>query len=140
MKRSNLILLGLLLVQAGFSQAPGRGGRGGGLPGATAEQMRAIADMNTALAAQNAAVTAARAELTAAVYGASRDEAAIRAAVEKIRVAEVMLATKRAEEFARLQAGPNKLTPEQVAALVAAGGNPAGRGGRGRGAAAGRGN
>jgi len=98
--------------------------------------------MNTALAAENAAVTAGRAELTAAVYTASRDEAAIRAAVEKIRVAEIALATKRAEEFAKLQEDPNKLTPEQVSALIAAGCNPAaGRGRGGAGAAgAGRGN
>ena len=42
-------------------------------------------------------------------------------------------ASVQADEFAKLQAGPNKLTPEQVTALVAAGGNaPAGgRGGRG---------
>ncbi len=47
------------------------------------------------------------------------------------------LATKRAEEFAKLQAGPNKLNPGQVTALIAAGGNPsAGRGGRGGGGAA----
>jgi len=142
MMRINLILVCLLLAQSGFPQAPGRGSRGGGLPGASAEQMQAVADMNAALAPQNSAVTAARAELAAAVYGASRDEAAIRAAVEKLRVAEIALATKRAEEFARLQAGPNKLTPEQVSALIAAGGNPAaGRGGRGGGArGAGRGN
>ena len=116
--------------------APGGpgGGRGrGGLPGATPEQTQAVADMNTALAALNSAVTTARTELATATFVDVPNEAAIRAAVEKLRVAELALASKRAEEFAKLQAGPNKLTAEQVAALIAAGGSsPAvGRGGRG---------
>ena len=110
------------------------GGRGrGGLPGATPEQTQAVTDMNTALAALNTAVTAARTELATATFGDVKNEPAIRAAVEKLRVAELALASKRAEEFAKLQAGPNKLTPEQVTALIAAGGSlpAAGRGGRG---------
>ena len=117
---------------AGYGQAPGRGGRGGGLPGATAEQLQAVAEMNNALAVQSSAVTAARDELAAATYAGARDESAIKAAVEKLRMAELALATRRGEEFAKLQAGPNKLKPEQVTALIAAGGNAnAGRGGRG---------
>jgi Spy/CpxP family protein refolding chaperone len=119
-------------VQAG----PGGGGRGrGGLPGATPEQMQAIADMNTALAALNTAVTTARNELAAATFADVKNEAGIRAAVEKVRAAELALAMGRATEFAKLQAGPNKLNAEQVTALIAAGGNPGG-GGRGRGAGA----
>jgi Spy/CpxP family protein refolding chaperone len=138
-----------LMGGVAYGQGPGpggggRGGRGGGLPGATAEQMQAVADMNTALSTQISAVTASRAQLASATFGAVKDDAAIRGAVEKLREAELALATKRAEEFAKLQAGPNKLTPEQVAALIATGGNPAaGRGGRGGGpppAGAGRGN
>lgn len=118
--------------------APGGpgGGRGrGGLPGATPEQTQAVADMNTALAALNSAVTTARTELATATFVDVPNEAGIRAAVEKLRVAELALASKRAEEFAKLQAGPNKLTPEQVTALIAAGGNSptVGRGGRGAG-------
>ena len=109
------------------------GGRGrGGLPGATPEQMQAIADMNTALAALNTAVTTARNELATATFADVKNEAGIRAAVEKVRVAELALAMGRAAEFAKLQAGPNKLNAEQVTALIAAGGNP-GAGGRGRG-------
>ena len=110
------------------------GGRGrGGLPGATPEQTQAVADMNAALAALNTAVTTARSELAAATFADVKNEVAIRTAVEKLRVAELALASKRAEEFAKLQAGPNKLTPEQVTALIAAGGtSPAV--GRGRGA------
>jgi len=110
------------------------GGRGrGGLPGATPEQTQAVADMNAALAALSSAVATARTELASATYVDVKNEAGIRAAVEKLRVAELALASKRAEEFAKLQAGPNKLTPEQVTALIAAGGSlpAAGRGGRG---------
>src|SRR5207253_6142535 len=111
-------------------------GRGrGGLPGATPEQTQAVADMNTALAALNSAVTTARTELATATFVDVLNEAAIRAAVEKLRVAELALASRRAEEFAKIQAGPNKLTPEQVAAFIAAGGNSPAvrRGGRGAG-------
>ena len=112
------------------------GGRGrGGLPGATPEQTQAVADMNTALAPLNSAVTTARTELATATFVDVLNEAAIRAAVERLRLAELALASKRAEEFAKLQASPNKLTQEQVGALIAAGGNlpAAGRGGRGAG-------
>jgi Spy/CpxP family protein refolding chaperone len=111
----------------------GRGGRGGGLPGATPEQTQAVVDMNTALAALNTAVMTARNELATVTFAAVKNVAGITAAVEKLRVAELALATKRADEFAKLQAGPNKLNPEQVKALIEAGGNPGGRGGRGRG-------
>lgn len=115
------------------AQGAGRG-RGGGLPGATPDQMQAVAAMNTALAEQAAAVTAARAELANVTFAPVKDAAGITAAVEKLRAAELALATKRAEEFAKLQAGPGKLNPEQVKALIAAGGNAGrGRGGRGGG-------
>jgi Spy/CpxP family protein refolding chaperone len=122
----------VVFSDASYGQAPGRGGRGGGLPGATAEQLQAVAEMNNALTVQSSAVTAARNELAAVTFASVKDDAAIKAAVEKLRIAELALATRRAEEFAKLQGGPNKLKPEQVAALIAAGGNAnAGRGGRG---------
>jgi Spy/CpxP family protein refolding chaperone len=119
---------------AGAGQAPGGrgGGRGGGLPGATPEQTQAVADMNMALAALTTAATAARNNLGAVAIANVRNDAGIRAAADKLRAAELALATKRAEEFAKLQAGPNKLNPEQVTALInqSVGG---GRGGGGRG-------
>ena len=97
--------------------------------------------MNTALAALNAAVTTARTELATVTFADVKNAAGITAAVEKVRVAELALATKRAEEFAKLQAGPNKLNADQITALIAAGGNPGagGRGGPGSGGAAGAG-
>jgi len=113
--------------------AGGQGGRGrGGLPGATPEQTQAVTDMNAALATLSAAVTAARTELATATFANVKNLSAITAAVEKVRVAELALATKRAEEFTKLQAGPNKLNADQVTALIAAGGTAGGgRGGRG---------
>jgi hypothetical protein len=113
-------------------QGGGRGGRGGGLPGATPEQTQAVADMNATLTDLNAAVTRARAELATVTFAEVRNVAGISAAVEKVRAAELALATKRAEEFAKLQAGPNKLNPDQVKAFIASGGR-GGRGGRGGG-------
>jgi hypothetical protein len=90
--------------------------------------------MNAALADLTTAVATARAGLATATFADVKNAAAITAAVEKVRAAEVALATRRAEEFAKLQAGPNKLNPEQVSALIAAGGSPGGggRGGAGR--------
>ena len=117
----------------------GGGGRGGGLPGATPEQTQAVMAMNTALADQTAAVTAARLELTNAVFAPAKNAAAITAALDKVRAAELALALKRADEFAKLQAGPNKLNTDQVAALVMQAANGGGRGGP-PAAPAGRGN
>jgi Spy/CpxP family protein refolding chaperone len=150
--RSTTIML--ILATAGFvvtdiaavAQPPGAGtppgvaaqgggrGRGGGLPGVTPEQTQAVAAMNAALSEQAAAVTSARAELATATFAPVKNVAGITAAVEKLRAAELALATKRAEEFGKLQSGPHKLNPEQVKALIAAGGNAGrGRGGRGGG-------
>lgn len=118
----------------GGGQAPvgaGGGGRGrGGLPGATPEQTQAVLDMVGPLAPLAAAATAARTELATAAN--ARNDVAVRAAVEKLREAELALATARAAAFAILQAGPNRLNAEQVAAFIQAGGTmPAGRGGGG---------
>ena len=118
---------------AAAAQGGGRG-RGGGLPGATPEQTQAVMEMNAALTEQTAAVASARNELATVTFAAVKNVPAITAAVEKLGAAELALASKRAEEFAKLQAGPNKLNPEQVKALIAAGGNAGrGRGGRGGG-------
>lgn len=112
----------------GAGAGGGRGGRGGGLPGATPEQTAAVAAMNAALADPMAAVTAARTDLATATFAAPRNAAAIAGAVEKVRAAELELALKRSDEFTKLQSGPNKLSADQVTALIAGLGN-AGRGG-----------
>ncbi|MEO7191110.1 MAG: hypothetical protein ABI051_08640 [Vicinamibacterales bacterium] len=114
----------------------GRGGagRGGGLPDATPEQTQALTDMMEALAPQIAAATTARAELGSVALSSAGRGAGINAAAEKLRTAEIALATARAQALLKLQSGPNKLTPEQLNALIAAGGNlGGGRGGAGRG-------
>lgn len=115
------------------------GGRGRGIPGITPDQTQALNGMTATLAPLTAAVTAARNDLAAATFSGTKNEAAINAAIDKLKSAELALATKRSEEFSKLQAGPNKLSPDQVNALIAMGGSlPAGRGGAGgRGAAAG---
>jgi hypothetical protein len=94
--------------------------------------------MNAAVANEMAAVAAARNELATATLG--RNSVTLSPAVEKVRVAELALALKRSAEFAKLQAGPNRLNADQVAALIAAGGTIAGaRGGGGGGGAGARG-
>jgi hypothetical protein len=89
--------------------------------------------MNTALADLTAAVGKARTGLATSTYAEPKNDSALAAAVEELRVAELALAVKRAELFAKLQAGPNKLNAEQVAALITAGGNVGGGGARGGG-------
>lgn len=132
--RLTLLLATAVFALASLTAAAAQGGRGrGGLPGATPEQTQAVATMNAALAEQAAAVASARAELANATFATVKNAAGITAAVEKLRAAELALATKRAEEFAKLQAGPHKLDPDQVKALIAGGGNAGGRGRGGRG-------
>jgi hypothetical protein len=134
------VALSVCAVLPASAQGPaGRGGRGGPvLPGATPDQMQAVAAMNAALTDQTAAVTAARNALTIATFAVPKNSAAITSAVSKLRDAELALATARAEAFAKVQSGPNRLNDEQVGALAAqaAGG---GRGGPPPGGALGRG-
>jgi hypothetical protein len=118
-----VLFLSLMVV---YAQQPGGGfgagrGRGPNLPGATPEQIQAVNDMNAVLAPLTAAVTTARNELATATFGVPKNDAAIKAAVDKVKAAELALALKRAEEFAKLQAGPNKLNSEQVTALSSGG-------------------
>jgi len=130
------ILTCVLTTATTAQQGGGRGGRGG-LPGATPEQTQAVGAMNAALADAIAAVASARMELARAALADVKNAGAIRAGVEKLQAAEVALATRRASEFARLQAGSNKLNADQISALMAAGGGggPAGGGRGGRGGA-----
>jgi len=116
-------------------------GRRGGLPNATPEQTQAVMDMATSLQEQSDAVTAARSDLAMVTFAETKDEAAIRQKVAALQAAELALANARAAAFAKLQADPTtKLTPEQVTALIAAGGTiQQGRGGGGGGRGGARG-
>lgn len=114
-----------------FAQAPG--GRGG-IPNATPEQTAAIAQMNADLAPAMQALTAARTAVVASALSVPRNDADINAKVGGVKAAELTLANARTDGFSKIQASSNKLSPDQVAALVANGGG-GGRGGGGRGAA-----
>ena len=119
-----------------FAQAPpAGGGRGGGIPNATPGQTAAIAQMTADLAGLTQSLAAARAAVVAVTLAQPRSNASIQAKVDAVKAAELALATARADAFGKLQASPNKLAPDQVAALTATGG-AGGRGaGGGRGAA-----
>jgi hypothetical protein len=116
-----------------FAQAPG--GRGG-IPNATPEQTAAIAQMNADLAQAMQALTTARTAVVAAALAVPRNDADIKTRVDAVIAAEVYLAGSRAAGLAKLQESPNKLSPDQIAALVANGGvgGRGGAGGGGRGA------
>lgn len=122
----------LLLTFSALILAQAPGGRGG-IPNVTPDQTAAIAQMNTDLAAATQALAAARTAVIAASLAQPRSNPAIQAKVDAVRAAEQALAIARADAFQKLQSSPNKLAPDQVAALAANGGG-AGRGG-GRGAA-----
>ena len=115
-------LLAALTAIGLFAQGAGRGGSE-----LAEQQSTALARMSADLAAQVEALTAARTALTAAAFAEPRSDAAIRARAEAVGAAELALAGARAEAFARLQASPAKLSPNQVTAV-------SGRGGAARGA------
>src|SRR5262245_50905324 len=94
----------------------GRGGFPGAAAGATPAQQAAITDASVPLAELNTAVTEARTALAAAsLSGAVAD---INAKAEALAAAELKLAIARADALAKLQASPNRLTPEQVQGLA----------------------
>jgi type 1 glutamine amidotransferase len=121
-----------------FSKVPtpmpmgGNGGRGrGGFPGqptgASPAQQQAIIEASVPLAELNTAVNDARTALAQASLGGS--QADIRAKVDALAAAETKLANARADAIATLQAGPNKLTADQLQALSGAPARGAGPGG-----------
>ena len=99
----------------------GRGGRGG-IPNLSPAQTRALAQIATAVQELSQHVAAARLALGTASVAEPRNGAGIQAKAEALGDAELALAKARADSFARLQGSPDKLAPEQVAALIAAGG------------------
>jgi putative membrane-bound dehydrogenase-like protein len=120
-----------------FAQAPAGAARGAGpatpAPNALSPaQTAAVGAMDQAMTPLLNAVQAARDALAVASVTQPRDDAAIRAKAEAVSAADLALATARAERFQRIQGSANRLSAEQIAPLVTA----AGRGGRGRGAAA----
>ncbi|HVT81827.1 MAG TPA: DUF1080 domain-containing protein [Phycisphaerae bacterium] len=64
------------------------------------------------------AVIAARTALNAAAFAEPRDDAAIKAKLAALIAAETALATARADELAKLQATPDKLSAAQLAIFI----------------------
>ena len=77
--------------------------------------------------------------MIAAAFAVPPDPAALQAEASSIEAAELALALARADAFVKLQASPAKLAPNQVAALIAAGGVFRGAQAGGNGGAAGSG-
>ena len=119
-----------LISSSLFAQGPGRG-----IPDLSEPQRAALTRMTAELAPQMEAVSQARGELTAAAFAGARDEAAVREKAEAVHAAELALANARADLFAKVQGSPARLTPNQVTALISAGGvfrgAPGAGGGRG---------
>ncbi len=118
----SLILAGLLLLPAvSIAQVPtvANGvGSNFSLKSATAAQHAAIAQYENAFVEQETAVSQARANLTFAVYSDPANTANIREKAAAVQAAEQALVKARAEAFAKIQASPDKLNPEQAGVLV----------------------
>lgn len=110
-------VLALILCSAATAKAQTLIMSGGGGAGPTPVQL-AAGSITGAVRNLMTAVSDARRELVTAALAEKKDETAIRARAEALAQAELNLAMGRADEFAKLQAGPNKLAPEQVGALV----------------------
>ncbi len=145
--RANWAALIPAVATIGQAGAPA-GGRGAaaaaapaGIPGATPIQQLLVTALETASTAQLQALTAARTALTQASLTA--DQATVAARAASVAQAEEALALARSAAFVKIQTSVAKLNPAQVAALTAqsvavpAPAVAAGRGGGGRGGAAG---
>lgn len=128
-----------------FAGAPAGGGRGGGpggpgaVPGLTPDQQAALAAINEALAPKNSGVSNARSALAQATF---TDPSAIQSRLAALTEAEKELAHARADAISKLQASKQRLTAEQINALIAQSVAPpgGGRGGPGGGGPGGGGN
>jgi lysophospholipase L1-like esterase len=120
-----------LVAETYFLVPPGNAaGRGSAPATLSPAQLSAISTLEARLPEGSQAVTAARLELARASLS---DTAAISRAAASLAAAEQALAMARADAFATIQAGPNRLTPAQLAPVVAAAGSgnsvaPVGRG------------
>src|SRR5204862_278612 len=90
--------------------------QGRGAPIGTNAQLNAIAALETSV--ESATVATARSALNAAPFSPSPNRSEIAARVEALAAAELALALSRANAFAALQASPQRLGGEQVAAMV----------------------
>jgi hypothetical protein len=102
-----------------FTYSPGQG-----IPGGNNQQQAAVAQMSADLAPQVESLAAARASMVETAFAEPRDESTSQAKADAVAAAELALANARAQALATLQASSAKLTPEQVAALIAQRGAP----------------
>jgi len=109
-----------LIAMSGGAAPTGRGRAA--IPNITQRQLAGLTQMNADLASLMQSVTTARTGLATAVFAEPRNNAAIEAKAVAVRDAELVLALARADAFARMQASPGRLAPDQVAAVVAMGG------------------
>ncbi|HVT88324.1 MAG TPA: DUF1080 domain-containing protein, partial [Tepidisphaeraceae bacterium] len=99
----------------------GRGGgspANGGIPNMTSNQVSALMQLTGTVQQATQSLATARTELAAASFADPRDDAAITAKVEAIGNLELQLANIRADGIAKIQSSPEKLSPDQLAALV----------------------
>ena len=123
-----LIATATIIAQsAPGERGPGGGGRGG--PPLSPEEMTALNNFNSKLAAEATAVSVASSNLVAITFTIPKDEAKIAAANTALAKAREAWAKKASEEFAKIQASPNKLSDAAIARLIAS----APGGGRGGG-------
>ena len=116
---------------AGLGRGGGRGGQGGNrafgtggtIPHITRAQMDALTDLANQILPLTRAATEARTALSAASVTEPRNNAALKAAADSLKAAELKIATTRAAAFGKIQVSRNKLTPEQLTAFVALGGS-----------------
>ena len=110
---------------------PGGGHGMGGMPQVTQQQQAAIQAMNENCAPLTQAVNEARNTLNAAIYTDRPDTADIKAKAEKLAAAELAFARARIEDFAKLQASPNKLILATQQIIMLLGSSDRGFGGPG---------
>ena len=107
--------------------AAGRGGGGGGrgmtFPHATAAQAKVLMAMTADLTSLTQSLTEARTAVVTASLSVPANAATVKAKVDAVGAAELVLANARADAFGKIQASANKLDDEQLARLVTDNGN-----------------
>jgi len=95
---------------------------GAPIPNMTSNQVAQLTQLTGIVQQATPALTAARTAVAAAAYADPRNDAAIRASVDALNLAELALASARADALAAIQTSPNKLAENQLSALIANGG------------------
>jgi hypothetical protein len=92
--------------------------RRGGIPNATPAQSTAVAQMNTVLTPLAQDLATARKDLLTTALTLPRDDAGIKSKIDALKSADLALAVARADGLAKIQSSPDKLSPDQIAALA----------------------